>query len=364
MVPPRNHSLGTHASSSIGTHIDQIHLVTSSYLAYLQPRQKRSPPYIMPAHIRRTESLEHRLRHPNTPLTVRAQEYHIEGHESDGGSSFHTVTHSEDSTDPADEIATLLEREHRVNRIQAEENTQLRSEIRRLRGLAESMPAVDTEAGSPRTNPLRNAALENSELHGDNTKLQGRIKAYEKDIELKTRQIYELEDQLQSISIRLKETERALEARTRELDSYITPSADFHPVKTVSDIFHKMNVAELNAASLALGSAMSEARNKATQSSASLSAPGGTYYSGPRRPISALYEPRPQSAMGFPKENNVRGGAGVYTPAPTPLNSPIGSLSDGYTAVESPFEKKHIKWDDDEGKKRKGLFSGSKFWKK
>ncbi|KAF2221403.1 hypothetical protein BDZ85DRAFT_265316 [Elsinoe ampelina] len=142
-----------------------------------------------------------------------------------------------------------------------------------------------------------------------------------------------------------------------------------------------MNVAELNASSLALGSAMSEARNKATQSSASLSAPSGTYYSGPRRPISALYEPRPQSAMGFPKvsrshstrhqppvdvkkENNVRAGAGIYTPAPTPLNSPIGSLSDGYTAVESPFEKKQIKWDDEEGKKRKGLFSGSKFWKK
>ncbi|KAF4554043.1 Hypothetical protein D9617_5g069190 [Elsinoe fawcettii] len=308
--------------------------------------------------VHRTASLEHRLRHPTSPLVVRAQEYHIDGHDSDGASSFHTVTHSEGSTDPAEETATHLEREHRVNRIQAEENLQLRNEIRRLREAAETMPSTNGNVASPQINLLRNATHENSELHDDNKNLQVRVKTLEKEVDLKARQIFELEDQLHGLSARLKEALRALEAKTKELDTYIVPSEDYHPVKSVSDTFHKMSIAELNAASLALGSAMSEVRNKAAYSTTTLSGSGGSYYGGPRRPISALYEPRPQSAMGIPKELHVKTGAGMPTPMATPLNSPIGSVG------ESLFEKKHAKWDDEEGKKRKGLFGSSKFWRK
>lgn len=247
----------------------------------------------MPSQIHRTPSIEHRLRHPNSPLIVHAQEFHIEGQDSDGGSSFHTVSVSDESITPSEELATMLDREHRVNRIQAEDLARLRTEIRRLRTAAERMPPTDPKVTTPRFDRIQNAIRENTELHDENTKLQSRIEVLLGEISLKDRQIAELEKQLHDISTRLNDALRTIDAKNKELGTYILPSSAYDPVKTVTQTFSHMTVGELNQASLALGSAMSEARAKATMSTSTLE----NFYTASRRPITALYDSRPQSAL-------------------------------------------------------------------
>ncbi|TKX27547.1 hypothetical protein C1H76_0385 [Elsinoe australis] len=316
----------------------------------------------MPSQIHRTPSIEHRLRHPNSPLIVHAQEFHIEGQDSDGGSSFHTVSVSDESTTPSEELATMLDREHRVNRIQAEDLARLRTEIRRLRTAAERMPPTDPKVTTPRSDRIQNAIRENMELHEENTKLHSRIEVLLGEISLKDRQIAELEKQLHDISTRLNDALRTIDAKNKELDTYILPSSAYDPVKTVTQTFSHMTVGELNQASLALGSTMSEARAKATMSTSTLE----NFYSASRRPITALYDSRPQSALNMhtsTKESQAKTGAALL--------SPLGSTSEDYASSDSvayPEGKKSVKFADEETgtKKRKGKFnvSASRFWMK
>ncbi|PNS13860.1 hypothetical protein CAC42_1351 [Sphaceloma murrayae] len=318
----------------------------------------------------RTPSLTHRLAHPTQPLTVHAQEFHLASpNPSPDSLSFHTVSVTSStttSTTPSEEMATLLDREHRVNRIQAAENTRLRSEVHRLRALTEANPATDAEDRAP--------------SRDETAVVRSQLAAATARTALGDRQIAELEGQLRDVSARLRTAVRALEDKEREVEreSYLVPSAERDRVKEVDRLMRGMSVGELNAASLALGAAMGEARARATVSVDEgdlFPRKGrrmGTGFRGGERPRSAMagalregqddrrgVEGR-KDAGSYGREE--AGGMGPKMQAEvSPLASPEGYRSGDSGVFQG---QKAVKFAEEGEKKRKGKFSASRFWSK